>query len=371
MATRARQRIDVAVERLAVSAYTVPTEEPESDATLAWDSTTIVVVEAAAGGRTGLGYTYAPAAAGKLVEEKLADVVRGRDAFDVEGVWRDMGAALRNAGRPGIGSMAMAAVDVALWDLRARLLDLPLTGTLDAAREEVPVYGSGGFTSYSLRRIAEQLGDWVDEGIPRVKMKVGREPEADPARLTTARRAIGDGTELFVDANGAFAADDALAWAERYASEWKVVWFEEPVSSADFDGLRCVRTHAPVSMEVAAGEYGFVLADFRNLLVADAVDVLQVDVTRCGGITGLLAVEKLARQHEIPLSGHCAPAVSAHALCAVQDLRHLEWFHDHVRLEALLFEGTLEPVSGVVRPDPERAGLGLELKRAHAERFAA
>jgi L-alanine-DL-glutamate epimerase-like enolase superfamily enzyme len=369
--TRAPQRIDVAVERLAVSAYTVPTDEPESDATLEWDSTTIVVVEAAGGGRTGLGYTYAPAAAGRLVEEKLAEVVTGRDAFAVEGVWRDMSAALRNAGRPGIGSMAVAAVDVALWDLRARLLDVPLTETLETARDEVPVYGSGGFTSYSLRRIAEQLGGWVDEGIPRVKMKVGREPDADPARLTTARLAIGDETDLFVDANGGFTLDDALAWAERYASEWKVVWFEEPVSSADFDGLHSVRTHAPVSMEVAAGEYGYVLADFRNLIVADAVDCLQVDVTRCGGITGLLAVEKLAREHEISLSGHCAPAVSAHALCAVRDLRHLEWFHDHVRLERLLFDGTLDHVDGLVRPERERAGLGLELKRADAERFAA
>jgi L-alanine-DL-glutamate epimerase-like enolase superfamily enzyme len=371
MATRARERVDVAVERLAVSAYTVPTDEPESDATLEWDSTTIVVVEVEGGGERGLGYTYAPAAAGMLVEEKLAGVVTGRDALDVQATWLAMGTALRNAGRPGIGSMAIAAVDIALWDLKARLLDVPLVRLVGAVREEVPVYGSGGFTSYSLRRIAAQLGGWVDEGIPRVKMKVGREPDRDPARLDAARRAIGDETDLFVDANGGFSAEDALGWADRYARDWGVQWFEEPVSSADFEGLRRVRQGAPEGMDIAAGEYGYVLADFRNLLAAGAVDCLQVDVTRCGGVTGLLAVDRLAAGHGIELSGHCAPAVSAPALCAVERLRHLEWFHDHVRLERMLFDGALEPEAGVLRPDATRPGLGLEFRRADAERFAA
>src|SRR5919108_1540551 len=370
MATRTLQRIGVPVERLSVSAYTVPTDEPESDGTLEWDSTTLVVVEAAGGGRTGLGYTYAPAAAGALVEEKLADVVTGADAMDARAAWLAMGRALRNAGRPGIGSMAIAAVDIALWDLKARLLELPLARLLGAAHEELPVYGSGGFTSYSLERIGEQLGGWVADGIPRVKMKLGREAEGDPARLDAARRAIGDGTGLYVDANGAFARKEALAWAERYARDWGATWFEEPVSSADLDGLRLLRDRAPAGLEIAAGEYGYVLADFRNLLDAGAVDCLQADVTRCGGITGLLAVSGLAAAQGIDLSGHCAPQASVPALCAVANLRHLEYFHDHVRIERMLFDGVLAPDGGCLRPDRSRPGLGLELKRADAERYA-
>jgi L-alanine-DL-glutamate epimerase-like enolase superfamily enzyme len=252
-----------------------------------------------------------------------------------------MGRALRNVGRPGLGSMAIAAVDIALWDLHARLLEAPLATVLGAVRREVPIYGSGGFTSYSPDRVAEQLGGWADAGIPRVKMKVGREPGADPARVEAARRAIGDETDLFVDANGAFEREGALEWAPRYAHEWGVTWFEEPVSSADFDGLRLLREQGPPGMDIAAGEYAYVLRDFQ------------------------------AGEHALDISGHCAPAASVPVLCSVDRLRHLEWFHDHVRVERLLFDGVPEPDGGVVRVDLERPGLGLELKRADAARFAA
>ena len=361
-------RTDAAVGSLRVSAYTIPTDAPEQDGTFDWGSTAIVVCEASGGGETGLGYTYGDALAGKLVESALADVVCGRDATDVEGAWLAMGAALRNIGRPGIGAMAVAAVDVALWDLKARLLGESLVAVLPERHDAVPIYGSGGFTSYSLDRLREQLGGWVAEGIPRVKMKLGREPERDPARLDAAREAIGD-AELFVDANGAFTRADACAWAERYRDGWGVSWFEEPVSSDDTQGLARVRDSAPDGLDVAAGEYGYLLPDFERL--APAVDCLQADVTRCGGITGLLQVDALCSRRGLDLSAHCAPAVSAHAFCAVERLRHLEYFHDHVRVEALFFDGLPERGGGVLRPDRSRPGHGLELKRADAERWAA
>jgi L-alanine-DL-glutamate epimerase-like enolase superfamily enzyme len=352
--------------RLEVSSFTIPTDAKESDGTLEWDSTTIVVVEAIAGGKRGLGFTYAAEAAAHVVEDLLAPVVRDRDPDDAAALWLEMGAQLRNAGRPGIAHCALSAVDLALWDLRARLHDMALVTLLPAAHERVPVYGSGGFCSYSDEQLREQLGGWIAQGIPRVKMKLGREPDRDPHRLDVARAAIG-GAELFVDANGAFTAKDAVLWARRYAEGWDVRWFEEPVSSADFDGLRFVREHAP--LEVAAGEYAYVLADFRNLL--GNVDCLQLDVTRCGGITGVLRVNGLAAAHGIDVSGHCAPQLSAHALCGVDRLRHLEYFHDHIRIESMLFDGVLEPVDGALVPDRARPGNGLELKRAEAERYAA
>ena len=361
-------RTEVAVERLDVSAYEIPTEEPESDGTLEWDSTTVVVVEAHAGDETGLGFTYAPAAAGKLIEEKLAEEVEGSDALAPAETWERLGRALRNAGRPGMGSMALAAVDIALWDLKARLLELPLADVLPRAHESVPVYGSGGFCSYSLERLAEQLAGWVECGIPRVKMKISREPERDPERLDAAREAIGDGVELYVDSNGALGRNQALEWAHRLRNEWDVSWFEEPVSSADFDGLRLLRRRGPGGLDIAAGEYAFVLADFRNLL--GCVSCLQADVTRCGGITGLLQAAGLAGGHGIDVSGHCAPQLSAHAFCAVPTLRHLEYFHDHVRVEWLLFDGVLQPVDGELRPDRSRAGHGLTLRHADARDFA-
>jgi L-alanine-DL-glutamate epimerase-like enolase superfamily enzyme len=238
---------------------------------------------------------------------------------------------------------------------------------LGRARDEVPVYGSGGFTSYTLDRLRSQLSGWVELGIPRVKMKVSRHPDQDPARLDAARRAVGDETELYVDSNGALSRKQAVVWAERFAREWGVTWHEEPVSSADFEGLRLVRDRAP--LEVAAGEYAYVPADFRNLL--GCVDCLQADVTRCGGITGFLRAGALAAAFDLDVSAHCAPAASVAPCCALPRFRHLEWFHDHVRLEPFIFDGVPEPRNGALRPDRSRPGNGLALKRADAERFAA
>jgi L-alanine-DL-glutamate epimerase-like enolase superfamily enzyme len=141
--------------------------------------------------------------------------------------------------------------------------------------------------------------------------------------------------------------------------------------TADLDGLRLLRDRAPGGLEIAAGEYGYVLADFRNLLAAGAVDCLQADVTRCGGITGLTQVAGLAAGHGLDLSSHGAPAASLHAFTAVPRCRHLEWFHDHVRLERMLFDGMPVPAAGSIRPDLSRPALGLELKRSDAERVAA
>jgi L-alanine-DL-glutamate epimerase-like enolase superfamily enzyme len=358
---------DAAVEALAVSAFTIPTDAPESDGTLEWDKTTVVLVEAEAGGETGIGWTYAPAAAGQLVGELLWPAVAGTSAFDVGRAHLAMRVALRNAGGTGLGAMAVSAVDVALWDLKAKLIGLPLASLLGAVHEQVPVYGSGGFCSYDDARLADQLAAWVADGIPRVKMKVGREPDRDPERVRVAREAIGADTELYVDGNGAFGAAPALRLARVFAG-LGVTWFEEPVSSNDVSGLRFVRERAPAGMEVAAGEYASTLADFRLLL--GAVDCLQADVTRCGGITGLLAAASVAEAHELDLSGHTAPAIHAHALTAVAKLRHLEWFHDHVRIERMLFDGFLEPEQGALRPDLGRPGLGIELKRADALRYA-
>ncbi|HEX2164483.1 MAG TPA: enolase C-terminal domain-like protein [Thermoanaerobaculia bacterium] len=359
------------VERLAVAAYTVPTAGgPESDGTLEWESTTMVVVEAAAGGAQGIGYSYAHAAAGALIEDALAPAVVGGDALSPAAASARMRQRTRNLGQPGLASCAVSAVDVALWDLKAKLLGLPLVDLLGAVRESVPVYGSGGFTSESAGELEAQLGGWAAEGIRRVKMKVGRRPEEDPERVAAARRAVGPEVELMVDANGAFSPAQALALAERFA-EHGVTWFEEPVSSDDAAGLAWLCRRAPPGMEIAAGEYAWRLDDFRQLLAADAVDVLQADATRCGGVTGFLAAAALGEAHHRPLSAHCAPALHVALGCACAPLRHLEWFADHVRIERAFFDGAPEPIAGEVRPDRSRPGLGLELRREEVERYRA
>ena len=356
------------IDDLDVSAYRIPTDYPESDGTAEWDATTIVVVEAHSGDATGLGYTYGDVASAAVINSTLRGVVHGRDAMRVSAAWRAMVAACRNLGRPGVASMAIAAVDTALWDLKARLLDLPLATLLDAVHDQVPVYGSGGFTSYPDARLAAQLGGWAEQGIPRVKMKVGRDPGRDLERVRVARDAVGPTTELYVDANGALSRMQALWFANRYAAEFAVSWFEEPVSSDDLDGLRLLRDRAPAGMDIVAGECGYKLDYFERMLAAGAVTCLQADVTRCEGITGFLRVAALCQARSIELSAHCGPSIHAHPCCAVVPFRHLEYFHDHARLEPMLFDGVLEPRDGALHPDFSRPGNGLEFTRVDAER---
>jgi len=347
---------------LDVSAYTVPTDFPESDGTLAWDKTTIVIVEAQAAGLRGLGYSYANSATAQLIRDLLSNVVRGHDAMDVAGAWASMVDAIRNLGRPGVASMAIAAVDNALWDLKARILGLPLVKLLGAVRQSIPIYGSGGFTSYSNPQLQTQLSGWVEQGISMVKMKIGTRPNEDVNRVRAAREAIGPKTALFVDANGAYTRKQALLFAERFR-ELDVSWFEEPVSSDDLEGLRLLRDRAPSGMNIAAGEYGYDLFYFRNMLAARAVDVLQADATRCAGITGFMQVASLCQAQPLPLSAHTAPSIHAHLCCAVKPAENLEYFHDHVRIERMFFDGVILPVEGTLYPDLSTPGLGLEFRR--------
>lgn len=358
------------IEDVRVAAYRIPTDQPESDGTLAWDATTIVVVELDAGGRTGLGYTYAHAAAATLIHEKLADVARGHPAFAPNALHERLRDACRNLGRPGLASSAIAALDVAAWDLKARLLGLPLVDLLGRCRDSIAIYGSGGFTSYDDAELQAQLAGWVEQGIPRVKMKVGREPVRDLHRVRVARRAIGADTELFVDANGAYERREAASFAQGFHDEAEVRWLEEPVSSDDLEGLRFVREVAPPGLEIATGEYGYEPDDFRRWLAAQCCDVLQPDATRCQGVTGFLHAAALARAFHVPISAHTAPSVHAHLCCAIDHARHLEWFHDHVRIESMCFDGWLAPQDGALWPDCSRPGLGIELKRADLARYS-
>ena len=360
---------DAKIERIEVRAYRIPTDYPEADGTLAWDSTTMVLVTARAGGAWGLGYSYTHAAAAQLIQTKLTEVARGTSALAPPAAWQAMVGAVRNFGRQGLAASAIAAVDVALWDLKARLLDLPLVSLLGAYRDSIAVYGSGGFTSYPVDRLQAQLAGWVEQGIDKVKMKVGSEPRADLERVRAAREAIGPGAELFVDANGAYGRKQALAFAEKFAAH-DVSWFEEPVSSDDLAGLRLMRDRAPPGMDIAAGEYGYDLHYFRRMLEAGAVDVLQPDVTRCLGVTGFMQAAALCRCCGMPLSAHTAPSIHAHLCCAAENARHIEYFHDHVRIEQMLFDGAQAPRDGQLRPDLSRPGLGLELREAEAERYA-
>jgi len=351
-----------------VSAYTIPTETPEADGTADWDSTTILIVELSARDATGLGFSYTNEAAAKVAQQLIEKVVLGCDAFDIPAIHHAMDRLARNWGRPGLVSTAIAGVDIALWDLKAKLLGQSLLSLLGKCRDSIAAYGSGGFTSYTERQLIDQLTGWANEGFSAVKMKIGRDAGTDIERVAEVRRALGEQTEIYVDANGAYDRKQALYTSQPF-SEFGVTWFEEPVSSDDRAGLRLLVEHAPPPVRIVAGEYIYVLDDARLLVEAQAVDVLQVDVTRCGGITNFLKVSDLAEVCHLPLSAHTCPSIHASLGCSAVPAMNVEYFFDHQRIEAMLFDGAARARNGILRPDISRPGLGLDLKREDGRSF--
>jgi L-alanine-DL-glutamate epimerase-like enolase superfamily enzyme len=363
------RRASLSVEELSVGAYRIPLVTPESDGTLEWDSTTLVVIEARAGKETGVGYTYTDASAAPLIRERLIPLLIGEDAMEVTSAWERMIRAVRNIGVSGLAATAISAVDAALWDLKARVLNISLAALLGRAHDSIPVYGSGGFTSYSDIELQRQFSDWLEAGLRSMKMKVGRDPERDIARVTIARHAAGDDVALYVDANGAYSRKQALRFAEGFA-DLGVVWLEEPVVSDDLAGLRLLRDRAPAGMEITAGEYCYRAIDFRRMLDAEAVDVLQADATRCCGISGFMSAASIAESHSIQLSSHTAPMLHIAPALAVPGMRNIEWFHDHVLIERELFDGFMEPEKGSLTADSERPGNGLTFRERDARKYA-
>lgn len=358
------------IRKVDISAWTVPTDAPEADGTFAWNSTTLILAEISAGNEIGIGYTYGSNAVGKLAEHLADACLLHQSPFDIPHLHAALLHAVRNDGSRGIGAMAISMLDVALWDLKARLLESSVSSLLGRAQTCVPVYGSGGFTSYTDAQLMKQFTTWADQGIRKMKMKVGSDAAADPGRVRTARKAIGNVVDLFVDANGAYDTKQALMLADIFA-EQQVSWFEEPVSSDHLDDLHLIRQRAPVGMAIAAGEYGYDPFYFRRMLEAGAVDVLQADATRCCGFTGFLNAAAIAASFGCPLSAHCAPSLNMHVSCAVSNLKHIEYFHDHVRIEQMLFDGFISQKDGCLEPDISRPGLGLIFKHKDAQQYAA
>ncbi|MDP9127898.1 MAG: mandelate racemase [Pseudomonadota bacterium] len=359
----------IGIKDLRVNAYRIPTSSPESDGTLQWESTTLVTVHASAGGATGFGYTYASPASATLIHDMLRSVVLGLNAVDITFCHERMCEAVRNLGRGGIAACAIAAVDNALWDLKARLLDRPIIHLLGAARKAVPVYGSGGFTSSGPAEVEKQIEGWREQGIWQFKIKIGRDAAQDRERISAAVRALPPSGRLFVDANGAYHARQALEMAQIMEASG-VAWFEEPVPSDDEEGLRFVREHAPACMDIAAGEYAYELKDFYRLLDGRTIDVLQADATRCLGVTGFLKAAAMSEAYRRPLSSHCAPSLHVPLMCHIPAGVHIEYFWDHVRIENMLFEGCPQIQDGLLMPQTQAPGFGLTLKGRDAEKFA-
>lgn len=372
MATGFAKSRDVAGTKITsgrVSAYTIPTDkQPESDGTAEWNSTTIVIAELTANGVTGLGYSYANEAAAKVAEELIQKEILGHDAMDIPSLHSAMDRKVRNWGRPGLVASAISAVDTCLWDLKARILQMPLLTLLGKVRDNILAYGSGGFTSYTEKELLNQLTCWADEGFSCVKMKIGTHPEQDVERVATVQKALKGKAQLYVDANGAYDRQQALHKAQQFG-DLGVTWFEEPVTSDDRIGLHFMVERAPAVMKIAAGEYNYTLDEARLLIEAQAVDVMQTDVTRCGGVTNFIKIGNLCDISHYPYSAHTAPSIHATLCCALLPAMNVEYFHDHVRIEHMIFDGAITAKKGLLTPDLSAHGLGLSIKQADAQKY--
>jgi L-alanine-DL-glutamate epimerase-like enolase superfamily enzyme len=231
----------------------------------------------------------------------------------------------------------------------------------------VPIYGSGGFTTLTDAELAEQVDGWLSVGCRAMKIKIaeqwGTTVDRDLDRVRRLRELAGSGVDLMVDANGGYTTGQARRVGAKL-DDLGVRWFEEPVSSHDTEGLANLRNF--LRCDIAAGEYAADVYDIRALL--PVVDCLQLDATRCGGYTGFLAGATLAQSHNLQVSAHCAPALHTPVAAAVPNLRHIEWFADHARLENLLVTGSPQPREGTLPTEGSRAGHGMELS-ADADRW--
>lgn len=342
--------------------YRFPTPDREGDGTLTWDATTAVTVQIQSEGCAGLGWTYSSSASAAIITDHLAPAISDLDALDVAGCWSAMHRACRNLGTRGLVMQAISAVDIALWDLKARLLGVSLSSLFGRLRDAVPVYGSGGFTTMNTQQLREQVEQWTDAGCAAMKIKIGQgwgtQETRDLARVKQLRSQTDD-VALMVDANGGYSRGQARRVGQRL-DDLGVVWFEEPVSSDDLEGLAVVRN--ALNCDVAAGEYISEVDEADRLCAV--VDCLQLDVTRCGGYTGWLRAAAAAAVHHLEVSGHCAPSLHAAVAAAVPNLRHVEWFADHARLEPLLVDGAPPVHHGALHPDKGVPGHGMSLSVA-------
>jgi L-alanine-DL-glutamate epimerase-like enolase superfamily enzyme len=306
-----------------------------------------------------------------VIERSLKPLLVDQDPLCHEKLWDDMFWRVRGFGRKGIAFNAISAVDIALWDLKAKAFGVPLYRLLGPYTDTVPIYGSGGWTHFTeAELIAEQMG-YVERGIPRVKMKLakdfGQAEEEDLLRLAAVRKAVGDGVEIFVDANNGYYAKQAIAMGRRFV-DYNVRWFEEPVLADDIQGLAAIAK--AIEIPVATGENEYTKYGFKDLISQGGADIVQPDVGRVGGVTEWMKVAHLAHAFNLPVAPHAVQLVHMHLACATPNLRVVEYLGFSEEADKIWYTEFPEPKDGMWSPYPDRPGLGLELDPAAVKKYA-
>ena len=297
-----------------------------------------------------------------LVEGSFKELLVGENPLWVEKLWDDLFWCIRGVGRKGLAFCALSAVDIALWDLKAKHFNVPLYQLLGPYTESVPVYGSGGWTHFDLDELVAEQTHYVERGFKAVKMKVGKDfgkrEREDIERLAAVRDAVGDDIEIYVDANNGYYAKQAIYMGKAF-EEYGVGWFEEPVLADDIDGLAAVAK--AIDIPVATGEHEYTKYGFKDLIARGGADIVQPDVARVGGVTEWLKVAHLAHAFNLPVAPHAYQLIHLHLACATPNLKVVEYLGVSEESDKLFYKGFPEPENGMWSPDPDKPGLGLEL----------
>ncbi|HLG51287.1 MAG: mandelate racemase/muconate lactonizing enzyme family protein [Chloroflexi bacterium] len=311
-------------------------------------------------GITGLGIGAASGIAGAVIDH-LRPLLIGQNPLDHERLWHLMWVP-KLIGRRGITTRAISTIDIALWDLKAKVAGLPLYRLLGGYADRVPAYIAGGYyeEGKGLKELAREMEENVEMGARAVKMKVGALSIAeDVERVRTVRQAVGPTVKVMVDANCAYRAYQAIQLARRI-EEYDIYWFEEPVAPDDYEGH--ARLAAQTSIPIATGENEYTRYGFRDLIARGGVAILNADAQVLGGVTEFMKVAALAQAHDLDIAPHGDQNVHVHLVAAISNGLIVEYYRDtvdplwrQIYRETLLLnaDGTLSP--------PERPGLGLEL----------
>jgi len=287
-----------------------------------------------------------------VIEGVLKEALINEDPFNIEYLWNRMFWLVRAYGRKGLAFCAISAVDIALWDLKAKALDLPLYKLLGPYTDTVPIYGSGGWTNFSEKELIEEQLSYVERGISRIKMKVGKD--------------FGTAEEIYVDANNGYYAKQAIRMAQQF-EEYDVKWLEEPVLADDIDGLAMVSKS--INIPVATGEHEYTKFGFKELISRGGADIVQPDVGRVGGVTEWMKVAHLAHSYNLPVAPHAAQLVHLHLACATPNLKVVEYLGILEVGDKFFYTDFPEPENGMWSPYPDRPGLGLELNTEVVKKY--
>ena len=345
-----------------VSIYYVSTEDCAGvgDSTLRYDKASMAIIELKTdAGLSGYGITIKDDIA-DLVKNRLKPILIGRDPLDIEDLWQEMFLQMRGAGRKGLCLVALSAVDIALWDLKGKILNLPLYKIFGGSKKFIPTYSSGGWTSYTMEELLNEMKSFVDLGYTTIKMKVGVEfgknIKEDARRVRAVREMVGPKIDIIIDANNVWDSGTAVRFAELI-KDCDVAAFEEPVCADDIPGLGRIRKS--INIPLATGEHEYTKHGMRDLLVGNAVDIVQLDATKAGGITEMLKVSAMCQAWNLLFAPHCFEILHMHLLSVAPNAFKLE--------KLFLFNGIMrrciknypEPVNGILEI-PDLPGLGLD-----------